>query len=44
MEATIDRSPYRIARTSGLFYLLDILTGSLSLFLATRGARVSEPP
>ena len=38
MEATTDGSPYRIARTAGLFYLLNILTGSLSLFFATRGA------
>jgi hypothetical protein len=43
MEATTDGSPGRNARRAGLFYLLNILTGSLSLFFATRGAQGLEP-
>jgi hypothetical protein len=37
MEATTDGSPHRNARSAGVFYLLNIVTGSLSLFFATRG-------
>src|SRR5262245_65004313 len=38
MEATTNGSPRRNARSAALFYLLNILTGSLSLFFATRGS------
>ena len=38
MAATTDGSPLRTARSAGVFYLLNIVTGSLSLVFATRGA------
>src|SRR5262249_49074655 len=37
MEAITDGSPRRTARSAGVFYALNIVTGSLALFFAGRG-------